>query len=93
MPKTDDNAINRWSTTPRAEQERAAENGLANIQMCSGEENLLDKRLVMEKQGICKDIDIPCGGLSLSSFSFMSIGWPGGGWGRKGRKVNLWGVH
>jgi hypothetical protein len=63
VPKTDDNAINRWSTTLRAELERAAENGLANMQMCNREENLLNKRLAMGIRDICKDIDISCGGL------------------------------
>lgn len=77
---------------PQSSAGKGCRNGLANMQMYNCGENLLDKRLAMGIQGICKDSHF-LGWLVLSSFSFMPIGWLAGGWGGKERKVDLWEVH
>lgn len=81
---------------PQSSAGKGCKNGLANMQMCNCGESLLDKRLAVGIQGICKDIVIPCGGLYPLPFpSCLYAGWLGDGEERKGkeRKGDLWGVH
>lgn len=55
----EDSDMERWTTTPGAEQGRAAKTALQRGK-CVTVENQLDKMLLMGIQGICKDTEGSC---------------------------------